>query len=157
MIGGPWMPARNPLRLASDETPPRELIPPSWLPRTPTAEPLVLPKLICFWAPVCADAPSSLSSSRLTSMITASTNTWRRGMSSRSITFMRFRQSAWPAITTSELVLLSAVIFTSPLNSSAEGAPAAVAAGAVPPAVRRAPCASDCSVAATSSALALSR
>ena len=90
-------------------------------------------------------------------MITASTNTCRRGMSSRSMTFIRFRQSAWPAITTSELVLLSAVIFTSPLNSSAEGAAALVAAGAAPPAVRRAPCASDCSVAATSSALAFSR
>ena len=130
VIGGPWMPARKPLRLDKEDTPPSELSPPSSLPSTPTSE--------LRSAPPCSEAPKSVSSSRLTSMITASTKTWRRAMSSRSISLTRLRQSAWPAITTSEFVFLSAVIFTSP------------AAGVFLLPER------DCSVAARSSAFAFS-
>ena len=39
VIGGPWIPARKPLRLASEETPASELRPPRFVPNTPVAVP----------------------------------------------------------------------------------------------------------------------
>ena len=69
-------------------------------------------------------------------MITASTKTWRRGMSSFSMTRTMFRKSDWLATITSELVALSAEIFTSPENSSAAVTPGTPAAPAGPGAGR---------------------
>ncbi len=92
VMGGPWMPARKPLSEASEATPPSEFNPPSSLPTTTGASPLTPRKeTLLRTVPPCAETPRLMSFSRLTSMMTASTKTWRRRMSSRSTTLTRFR------------------------------------------------------------------
>ena len=92
VMGGPWRPARKPLSEASPATPASELSPPSSLPKTSGAGPLALRKFtLSITVPACAETPSLVWSWRLTSMITASTSTSRRGTSSFSITFVRLR------------------------------------------------------------------
>ncbi len=92
VMGGPCRPARKPLRLVRLVIPNRELMPPSSLPKTSGAAPLAFRMVrLSITVPACAEAPILSSSCRLTSMITASTSTSRRAMSSFSITLVRFR------------------------------------------------------------------
>ena len=92
VMGGPWMPARKPLNEASPATPPSEERPPSSLPTTTGAEPFAPRKLrLSMRVPACVETPRSVSFWRLTSMITASTNTCRRCTSSCCTTLMRLR------------------------------------------------------------------
>ena len=92
VMGGPCKPARNPPRLPREARPPSELSPPISLPTTSGASPCVPPKLTFLtMVPPCMETPRLRSLSRSTSMITASTKTWRRRMSSRCTTFTRLR------------------------------------------------------------------
>ncbi len=87
---GPCRPAKKPPSWASERMPESERLLPIWLPSTATDSSPASPSSEA-GAPPCSEMPKSLVFLRLTSMITASTKTWRRAMSSCSITLTKFR------------------------------------------------------------------